>query len=218
MLDDLKAFIAVVDKTSLTKAAESLSLTQSAVSRRVQQLEERLGARLLDRSSRPPTATAIGRRIYLSAMTVLRDVDLLMRIPRDDEEPAGTFRLGLPQVIADVALFEIAMRAKASFPMLGLKCVRHSRATDLGTKPTVCVALTVRFKARKQSGALKGRASNTLEGLSGGTQSRITLRFGACSPCSRWLRPQPYALKQRGIRASDMPNHCFLGCSVCQLR
>jgi len=122
MLDDLKAFVAVVDKTSLTKAADSLSLTQSAVSRRVQQLEEALGATLLDRSSRPPVATALGRRIHQSATAILRDVDRLMCIPKDDSEPSGTFRLGLPQVIADVALYEIATRIKESFPDLGLKC------------------------------------------------------------------------------------------------
>ncbi len=122
MLDDLRAFVAVVDKTSLTKAADSLSLTQSAVSRRVQQLEETLGATLLDRSSRPPKATALGGRIHQSATAILRDIDRLMRIPKDDSEPSGTFRLGMPQVIADVALHEVAMRLKESFPALGLKC------------------------------------------------------------------------------------------------
>jgi DNA-binding transcriptional LysR family regulator len=122
MLDELKAFIAVVDRHSLTKAADSLALTQSAVSRRVQQLEEALGATLLDRSSRPPTATAVGRRIHQSATALLRDLDRLTRIPRDDEAPSGSLRLGLPQVIADVALFEIAMRLKTSFPALDLAC------------------------------------------------------------------------------------------------
>lgn len=122
MLDELKAFIAVVDKTSLTRAADSLSLTQSAVSRRILQLEETLGTTLLDRASRPPVPTTVGRRIYQSAKAILRDVDRLRGIPKDDEEPSGTFRLGLPQVIADVALFEIAMRMKTRFPTLGLKC------------------------------------------------------------------------------------------------
>ncbi|MCW5620548.1 MAG: LysR family transcriptional regulator [Burkholderiales bacterium] len=122
MLDELKAFVAVVDRTSLTKAADALALTQSAVSRRIQQLEEALGATLLDRSSRPPTATAIGWRIYQAGSTLLRDLDRLMSIPREDEEPSGIFRLGLPQLVADVALFDIAMQIKAKFPMLDLKC------------------------------------------------------------------------------------------------
>lgn len=122
MLEELKAFIAVVDHTSLTKAAEKLYLTQSAVSRRVQQLEDALGTTLLDRSSRPPSVTAVGQRVYQSGAAILRDLDRLMRITKDDEEPSGTFRIGLPQVIADVALFEIARRLKTSFPRLELRC------------------------------------------------------------------------------------------------
>ena len=122
MLEELKAFTAVVDRASLTKAADALALTQSAVSRRVQQLEQQLGATLLDRSRRPPTATAVGRRVYQQATTLLRDLDRLMNIPRDEGEPSGTLRLGLPQVVADVALFDIAMGLKAAFPALDLHC------------------------------------------------------------------------------------------------
>ena len=122
MLEELKAFKAVVDRTSLTKAADALALTQSAVSRRVQQLEELLGATLLDRSSRPPTATAVGRRVYQSATALLHDLDRLMSIPKHDGEPSGTLRLGLPQVVADVALFDIAMALKSAFPALDLRC------------------------------------------------------------------------------------------------
>ena len=122
MLEELKAFTAVIDRTSLTKAADALALTQSAVSRRVQALEEMLGATLLDRSSRPPTATAVGRRVYQSATALLRDLERLMSISSDDGEPSGTLRLGLPQVVADVALFDIALGLKAAFPGLDLRC------------------------------------------------------------------------------------------------
>lgn len=122
MLEELKAFTAVVERSSLTKAADALALTQSAVSRRVQQLEEQLGATLLDRSRRPPTATAVGRRVYQQATALLRDLDRLLNIPKDDGEPTGTLRLGLPQVVADVALFDIAMGLKAAFPALDLRC------------------------------------------------------------------------------------------------
>lgn len=130
MLEELKAFTAVVERTSLTRAADALALTQSAVSRRVQQLEVQLGATLLDRSSRPPTTTAVGRRVYLQATALLRDLDRLMNIPRDDGEPCGTLRLGLPQVVADVALFDIAVGLKAAFPSLDLRC-RTRWSTDL---------------------------------------------------------------------------------------
>jgi DNA-binding transcriptional LysR family regulator len=45
-----------------------------------------------------------------------------MNIPKDDGEPSGTLRLGLPQVVADVALFDIAVGLKAAFPGLDLRC------------------------------------------------------------------------------------------------
>lgn len=122
MLDDLKAFVTVMEKSSLTKAADALALTQSAVSRRIQQLEDALGATLLDRSTKPPTATAIGRRVYQSALPLLRDFNRLSRIASEDAEPSGTFRLGLTQVVADIALFDIAMTMKTTFPALDLRC------------------------------------------------------------------------------------------------
>jgi DNA-binding transcriptional LysR family regulator len=56
MIDNLKALAAVIDNKSLTKAASRLSLTQSAISRRIQQLEEALGGTLLDRTQRPPSS------------------------------------------------------------------------------------------------------------------------------------------------------------------
>lgn len=122
MVEELKAFVAALDRTSLTKAADALALTQSAVSRRIQHLEEVLGATLLDRSSKPPTATPVGRRVYQAAIALLRDLHRLTSIAKEDEEPSGVFRLGLPQVLADVALFEIAVRMKANFPALDLQC------------------------------------------------------------------------------------------------
>ena len=45
-----------------------------------------------------------------------------MSIPKDDGEPSGTLRLGLPQVVADVALFDIAAGLKAAFSALDLRC------------------------------------------------------------------------------------------------
>ncbi|MBB3011301.1 MULTISPECIES: LysR family transcriptional regulator [Cupriavidus] len=123
MIDELKAFVAVVDKTSVTAAADALSLTQSAVSRRIQQLESNLGVALFDRSSKPVTPTAVGRRIYQFAIQLLRDADRLISITAEEEEPSGTFRLGLTQVVADVALFEAVKQMKADFPRLDLRCL-----------------------------------------------------------------------------------------------
>lgn len=118
LVEDLKTFIAVIDHNSLTRAADSLSLTQSAISRRIQHLEETLGATLFDRNSKPPQATALAHRIYEHAVPLMRSVSQLLSIPREDAEPSGAFRLGLTQVIAEIALFDAVMRVKSAFPAL----------------------------------------------------------------------------------------------------
>jgi DNA-binding transcriptional LysR family regulator len=118
LLEDLKTLVAVLDHNSLTRAADVLSLTQSAISRRIQHLEAVLGAELLDRNSKPPQATALARRIYEHAVPLMRSVHQLLEISREDAVPSGTFRLGLSQVIAEVVLFDAVMRLKAAFPAL----------------------------------------------------------------------------------------------------
>ncbi|MHA5865104.1 LysR family transcriptional regulator, partial [Pseudomonas aeruginosa] len=57
-IDDIDAFVAVIRNASLSQAAESLGLTQSAITRRVQSLEESLGVALLDRNTKPLKPTA----------------------------------------------------------------------------------------------------------------------------------------------------------------
>src|SRR3979490_2777753 len=89
MIDNLKALPAVIDNKSLTKAASRLCLTQSAISRRIQQLEEALGGTLLDRTQRPPSSTALGRRVYEQSLPILRAVDDLMTLTRKDATPTG---------------------------------------------------------------------------------------------------------------------------------
>ena len=75
LFEDLKTLVAVLDHNSLTLAADVLSLTQSAISRRIQRLEAVLGAELLDRNSKPPQATALARRIYEHAVPLMRSVN-----------------------------------------------------------------------------------------------------------------------------------------------
>ena len=72
MIDNLKALAATIEGKSLSVAAAKLFVTQSAISRRIQQLEEALGAPLFDRSQRPPVPTALGRRVYEQAMQSFR--------------------------------------------------------------------------------------------------------------------------------------------------
>ncbi|CDG85794.1 LysR family transcriptional regulator [Janthinobacterium agaricidamnosum] len=121
LFEDLRAFVAVIDHNSLTRAAEVLSLTQSAVSRRIQHLEEVLDAELFDRNSRPPQPTALARRVYEQALPLMLNARRLLDISRDDLAPAGSFRVGLTQAVGEMMLFDVARRLRSAFPALDLK-------------------------------------------------------------------------------------------------
>jgi DNA-binding transcriptional LysR family regulator len=121
MIDNLKALAAVIDHKSLTKAATKLHLTQSAISRRIQQLEEDVDGILLDRAQRPPAVTALGWRVYEQALPILRAVEDLRALARDDAEPNGTLRLGVSHAVGDVILAEAVERLAADFPNLDVR-------------------------------------------------------------------------------------------------
>ncbi|SPB18588.1 LysR family transcriptional regulator [Caballeronia novacaledonica] len=118
MIDELKSFVAVVEETSLTRAAQKLCVTQSAISKRMQRLEDVLGAPLLDRNSKPPRATALAHRIHEHAVPLLASFDRLMNVAREDGDPSGRLRFGLPQGIADIVLFDALTALKDAFPAL----------------------------------------------------------------------------------------------------
>jgi DNA-binding transcriptional LysR family regulator len=86
----LTAFCAVVDKRSFSQAAETLGVTQPAVSLQVRALEERLGRRLLDRSGRRVEPTEAGRLLYRSARRMLQLERQL--VDELDQEETGELR------------------------------------------------------------------------------------------------------------------------------
>ena len=121
MIDNLKALVAVVEAQSLTKASSRLYVTQSAVSRRLQQLEDTLGAALFDRAQRPPAPTALGLRVYAHALPILRVVEDLVAMTKEKVDPAGILRLGIAQGIADFVLGEAVEQLRTAFPRLDLR-------------------------------------------------------------------------------------------------
>lgn len=72
---ELKAFVAVVDRGSFTRAADQLGLSRSALSQTIRQLEARLGVRLLNRTTRSVSTTDPGRRLHQRMAPLLREMD-----------------------------------------------------------------------------------------------------------------------------------------------
>ena len=95
--EDMRIFCQVIDSGSFTAAADQLGLSKQFVSRRVMQLEERLGVRLLNRSTRRLDVTPLGQSYYDSAMRLLNDVEQMEQsIAGQTTEPRGTLRLSAP--------------------------------------------------------------------------------------------------------------------------
>ncbi len=74
-LDQLRAFVAVADLRSFRQAADELHLSPPALSRRVERLEERVGARLLERTSRSVRPSVVGEAFLERVRSVLEDLD-----------------------------------------------------------------------------------------------------------------------------------------------
>jgi DNA-binding transcriptional LysR family regulator len=120
-LIDLEAFISVVDHGSTVAAAARLHLTQSAVTRRIQNLENALGTPLLDRRTRPVQPTRAGQETYEFAKPVLSSVNDLKAAIMDGGALSGDFRFGMPRGLGDLALGLPIRDLRAKFPKLQIQ-------------------------------------------------------------------------------------------------
>src|SRR5580693_1850591 len=93
-LNDLVAFLAVAKVRSFTKAAAKLGVSQSALSHTVRGLEERLGLRLLTRTTRSVAPTQAGDRLYQSVAPRFAEIEAeVASLSELRDKPAGTVRI-----------------------------------------------------------------------------------------------------------------------------
>jgi DNA-binding transcriptional LysR family regulator len=117
-LSDLEAFAAVVESGSIVGAAGRLYLTQSAVTKRIQNLEGALDVILLDRQSRPMRPTHVGKKVYDHAEKILALVTAMKAEVVPNGEASGDFNLGVAPGLGEsvvTPLFETLCR---HFPKL----------------------------------------------------------------------------------------------------
>lgn len=119
--DDLRAFDAVVRNGSISEAAHVLEVTQSAITRRIQSLEEALGVTLLDRSTKPPRPSALGLRVHQQTRAVLREIDALRGLVARDATPSGHLRLGLTHSMGAIGLVDVLARLRKAWPQVEMQ-------------------------------------------------------------------------------------------------
>src|SRR3984885_12579624 len=104
-LAETTAFVAVVELKSFTKAAKQLALSPPRVSELIRSLEERLGVRLVERTTRSGAATAAGERLLERLRPVLDEYQSALEATNEFRgEPAGMLRLTAPPPAGDFFL------------------------------------------------------------------------------------------------------------------
>src|SRR4051812_25696791 len=96
-LNDLVVFTRVVQSGSFTAASRALDMTKSSVSRKVSELEDRVGARLLQRSTRKLGLTDVGRAYYQYCARIVSEMEEAdLAVSRMQEAPRGLLRISVP--------------------------------------------------------------------------------------------------------------------------
>jgi DNA-binding transcriptional LysR family regulator len=122
-LSDLEAFVVVAESKSVKVAGARMNLSQSAVTRRLQNLEESVGSVLIHREARPLVLTPEGAEAYKHSKNVLAAVDSMRAAMLPDSEMKGEFRLGISMSIEDTLLARSIETLCREFPNLQIRVV-----------------------------------------------------------------------------------------------
>ena len=127
----MRTFIRIVELGSLSAAARQMETTQATISRRLQSLEEMLGAKLLLRSTHAMKLTDDGERCYQHARQVVESwLALEDALQLTDEQPVGTLRVRAPHAFGQQQLLVPLVGFLARYPHLSVEWMLHDKAVD----------------------------------------------------------------------------------------
>jgi DNA-binding transcriptional LysR family regulator len=131
-LDEINAFAAVAEARSFTQGAKRLGVSSAQVSKLVARLENRLGARLLNRTTRDVSLTDTGRAYLEGARSLLEDFAALEGSVRDQDGcPRGTLKISAPMSFGSHSLTPALLDFAAAFPEVGLDVSSTDRMVNL---------------------------------------------------------------------------------------
>jgi DNA-binding transcriptional LysR family regulator len=130
--NDLTAFIAVARERSFTRAAARLAVSPSALSHAMRGLEERLGVRLLTRTTRSVTPTEAGERLLATLGPRFDEIDAaLASLSELRDKPAGTIRLTAVEHAAETILLPALARLLPDYPDIKVEVAIDYGLTDI---------------------------------------------------------------------------------------
>ena len=131
-LNDFRLFVDVVEQNGFSAAARKLGLPRSRLSRRIGLLEESLGVRLIQRSTRQFIVTDIGQEFYHHCKAMVIEADAARDvIHRVHSEPQGTIKINCPPSLLYLQVGEITARFMAQYPKVNIILDNTNRRVDV---------------------------------------------------------------------------------------
>lgn len=131
-LNDVAVFVAVVDAGSFTRAAERLKVSRPAVSKQVSRLEESLGVRLLNRTTRRLSLTEAGRIFHERASRGLEDLaEARAEVTQLQEKPRGVLRINVPMSFGILHIAPLLPAFMREYPELSVEMDLNDRKLDV---------------------------------------------------------------------------------------
>jgi len=162
-LNDILAFTKVVETRSFTIAAEAMGLPKSTVSRRLAQLEERLGVRLVQRTTRKVSVTEIGQAYYERCARLVADLAQAEQLVTDMQTtPRGQLRVTAPIDFATACLGPVIAAFMARYREINVVLDATDRVVDLVDEG---IDVAVRFSPPSEAGLTARRLCAIESGL-----------------------------------------------------
>ncbi len=129
---ELRAFATIVEKGNFARAAEQLRISASTLSQTIRELEERLGVRLLNRTTRSVALTDAGRRLLTRLKPALAEMQAAVEdVTRLRKTPAGRLRVHTPRQVADIFIEPIFAEFYKAFPDILLDVTVDEAVIDI---------------------------------------------------------------------------------------
>ncbi len=131
-LAEMTAFVAVAERSSFAKAARELGLSRSTLSETIRGLEDKLGVRLLNRTTRSVAPTEIGERLLAEMRPAIENFEAAVEsINVFRDKPAGHLRLTVPRPAARMVIEPILAKFLTAHPAITLEISVDSALTNI---------------------------------------------------------------------------------------
>lgn len=131
-LTRIRAFIDVVEAEGFSAAARKVGRSKALLSKYVRELEDEIGALLLNRTTRQFSLTEAGHTYYRTAADILKEIDNLADLVRENNaDLKGRLRISAPRTYMDAEIGQSLIDFAAAYPDLSLEIVAEDRFVDL---------------------------------------------------------------------------------------